>query len=55
MTASESQPLTQRRILSFWFPLAASWVLMTLKGPFVQAAIARLPDPETNLTAFGII
>jgi hypothetical protein len=28
---------------------------MTLEGPFVQAAIARLPDPETSLAAFGIV
>jgi hypothetical protein len=47
--------MTQRFILSFWLPLAASWVLMTLEGPFVQAAIARLPDPETSLAAFGIV
>jgi hypothetical protein len=55
MTFSSSQPLTQRRIFSFWLPLAASWVLMTLEGPFVQAAIARMPDPETALAAFGIV
>lgn len=47
--------MTQRYILAFWFPLAASWVLMTLEGPFIQAAIARLPDPETSLAAFGIV
>jgi hypothetical protein len=47
--------MTQRYILSFWLPLAASWVLMTLEGPFVQAAIARMPDPETSLAAFGIV
>jgi len=55
MTVAASRPLTQRMILSFWFPLAASWVLMTLEGPFVQAAIARMPDPETALAAFGIV
>lgn len=52
---AEQRPLTQRYILSFWLPLAASWVLMTLEGPFVQAAIARLTDPETSLAAFGIV
>jgi len=49
------KPLTQRIILSFWLPLAASWILMTLEGPFVQAALARLPDPDTHLAAFGIV
>ncbi len=55
MTATSLKPLTQRFILAFWMPLAASWVLMTLEGPFVQAAIARLPNPETNLAAIGIV
>ena len=52
---TEIQPITQRYIFSFWLPLAASWALMALEGPFVQAAIARLPDPETHLAAFGIV
>lgn len=47
--------MTQRYILAFWLPLAASWILMTLEGPFVQAAIARLSEPETSLAAFGIV
>lgn len=52
---TEKQPPSQRHILSFWLPLAASWALMTLEVPFVQAAIARLIDPEVNLAAFGIV
>jgi hypothetical protein len=36
-------------------PLAASWVLMTLEGPLIQAAIARLPEPGTSLAAVGIV
>ena len=55
LTTITARGMTQRHILSFWFPLAASWVLMTLEGPLVQAAIARLPDPETSLAAFGIV
>jgi hypothetical protein len=55
LTPTSAKSLTQRQILTFWLPLAASWVLMTLEGPFVQAAIARLADPETNLAAFGIV
>ncbi len=55
LSVTSLEPITQRLILAFWLPLAASWVLMTLEGPFVQAAIARLPDPETSLAAFGIV
>jgi hypothetical protein len=55
LAATTADTLAQRKILAFWLPLAASWVLMTLEGPFVQAAIARLPEPETSLAAFGIV
>jgi hypothetical protein len=47
--------ISQRQILVFWLPLAASWALMGLEGPILQAAIARLPDLETQLAAFGIV
>src|SRR5262249_17977179 len=46
---------TQRQILAFWLPLAASWALMGVEGPILQAAIARLPNLETQLAAFGIV
>ncbi len=49
-----SSTTTQRHILLFWLPLAASWLLMSAEGPVLQAAIARLPDMETQLAAFGI-
>jgi hypothetical protein len=55
LTETTQTSLTQRRILGFWAPLSASWILMSLEGPFVQAAIARLPAPETSLAAFGIV
>ncbi len=47
--------VTQRKIFWFWLPLAASWALMTLEGPTIQAAIARLPDAKTMLAAAGIV
>src|SRR5262249_38846476 len=34
---------------------AASWALMSAEGPILQAVIARLPDVETQLAAFGIM
>ncbi|HEY4723752.1 MAG TPA: hypothetical protein VII92_17990, partial [Anaerolineae bacterium] len=46
--------LSQRRILQFWLPLASSWLLMTTEMPFISAAIARLPDAQTMIAAFGI-
>ena len=51
---TESSNLTQRRILVFWLPLAATWLMMSLEGPFLAAVIARLAAPEYNLAAFGV-
>ncbi|MDX1647297.1 MAG: hypothetical protein R3304_09135 [Longimicrobiales bacterium] len=45
---------TQRSILFFWAPLAATWVMMASEGPFLAAVIARLPDPTFNLAAHGV-
>lgn len=50
-----SSVFTQRQIFAFWLPLAASWALMSAEGPVLQAAIARLPDMQTQLAAFGIV
>ena len=47
-------PLTQRRILRFWTPLALMWVMMALEQPILAAVIARLPQPKEQLAAFGI-
>jgi hypothetical protein len=45
----------QRDILWFWLPLFASWLLMTLEGPAISAAINRLPDEVLMLAAYGIV
>ena len=45
--------LTTRDVLRTWWPLAASWVLMALEGPFQTIFVARLPDPTIHLAAFG--
>lgn len=45
---------TQRSILFFWAPLAATWVMMASEGPFLAAIIARLPEPTYNLAAHGV-
>jgi progressive ankylosis protein len=47
--------LKQRTIFLFWVPLALSWFLMTFEHPWVQGVIARLPDAQLQLAAFGLI
>ena len=45
---------SNRYIFFFWLPLAATWVMMALEGPFLAALIARLADPKFNLAAHGV-
>jgi hypothetical protein len=42
-----------RKIFATWWPLAASWFLMSLELPALSAVIARLPNPDINLAAYG--
>ena len=46
--------ITQRNLLIFWLPMAATWLMMALEGPFIAAIIARLPNLKINLAAYGI-
>ena len=46
--------LTQARIFRFWLPLAATWLMMAVEGPFLAAIIARLAAPTYNLAAYGV-
>ncbi len=46
---------SQKSILLFWMPLAATWVMMALEGPFLAAVIGRMPDEVFNLAAFGVM
>ncbi len=48
-------PLSQERIVRAWWPLAASWMLMGLELPAVSAVVARLPEPQINLAAYGVV
>jgi len=36
-----------------WWPLATSWLLMAMELPALSAVMARLPNPEINLAAWG--
>lgn len=51
--ACDEKPLTAQVILKTWWPLAFSWLLMSIEGPAVSAVIARMERPEINLAAFG--
>ena len=50
-----SEPtLTRGPIFRFWLPLAATWLMMAVEGPFLAAVIARLSEPIYNLAAYGV-
>jgi hypothetical protein len=57
--STESKPSSRiatvplRRIIRTWWPLAASWLLMSAESPLISAIMARLANPEINLAAFG--
>ena len=46
--------LSQKYIFKFWLPLAATWLMMSVEGPYLSALIARLAEPKFNLAAYGI-
>lgn len=46
--------LSYKKILIFWLPLLATWLMMSIEGPFLTALIARLADPEFNLASYGV-
>jgi len=52
---NQDKILSQKEIFWFWLPLAASWALMTLEGPTIQATISRLPEAKIMLAAAGIV
>lgn len=52
--ASTTSPLKTRAILAFWAPLAATWLMMAVEGPYVAAIIARMADATRNLAAYGV-
>ena len=45
--------LTGRQVLTTWWPLAASWLLMGTEMTLISATIARLADAPFHLAAFG--
>lgn len=50
----KNNSLTLKRIFYFWLPLAVTWIMMSMEGPFLAMVIARLADPKYNLAAYGL-
>ncbi len=48
------EALSLRGVFRFWLPLAATWLMMAVEGPFLAAVIARLAEPTYNLAAYGV-
>lgn len=46
--------LSYKKIFLFWVPLAATWLMMSIEGPYNAAIISRTPNPEYNLAAYGV-
>ena len=49
-----SRPVRTTDVLLFWFPLAATWFMMALEGPYIAAIVARMPEAAHSLAAYGV-
>jgi hypothetical protein len=48
-----SATVTLHQVFRLWLPLAGSWVLMGAEMPTFTAFVARMPEPEIQLAAWG--
>ncbi len=53
LKTDQNSGVSLNRIYKTWWPLAASWFMMSLEGPLISAIIARLVNPTISLAAFG--
>jgi hypothetical protein len=53
--ASGTAAVTTTDVLRSWWPLAVSWLFMTGELVVITAFVARLPDPEVQLAAWGVV
>jgi hypothetical protein len=51
---TSARPLRAVDVLTFWFPLAATWLMMALEGPYIAAIVARMPAAAHSLAAYGV-
>lgn len=54
MTSPSPARRSYASIAALWYPMAATWLMMALEGPFLAAVIARLEEPTFNLAAWGV-
>ncbi|MDQ2985896.1 MAG: hypothetical protein M3R13_04140 [Armatimonadota bacterium] len=50
-----SQPLDNRTIFRFYYPLALSWLFMAIESPISIGVLSRLPLPDLSTAAFFIM
>src|SRR3989304_864058 len=55
VAARSFAPVNQKRIFLLWLPLAASWLLMALETPYLNAALARISEAERMIASFGLV
>ncbi|MHB0971329.1 MAG: hypothetical protein ACYC7A_11315 [Thermoanaerobaculia bacterium] len=48
------EPLRPIAIVLFWLPLAATWLMMSVEGPYIAAIVARMPEAAHSLAAYGV-
>jgi len=49
-----TQQASLKTIYRLWWPLALTWLMMAIEGPFLAAIIARMGESATNLAAYGV-
>lgn len=49
-----TQQATLKTIYRLWWPLAITWLMMAVEGPFLAAVIARMGESAINLAAYGV-
>ena len=49
-----TRPATLKSVYRLWWPLAATWLMMAVEGPFLAALIARMGESAVNLAAYGV-
>jgi hypothetical protein len=52
-TSASRSELSYKQIFKTWWPLALSWMMMSLESTMLSAVIARLPEARLNLAASG--
>ena len=45
---------TLKTMYRLWWPLALTWLMMAIEGPFLAAVIARMGESAVNLAAYGV-